>query len=126
MVIASARYSKSSRLIPHASVTISGVYREKWRLRIWNTVRGCSRVSSRTGQPLSSGGPPEPYCCPAARSARSSPSSPSVESSLLPFASSYPQELRSYAPSFSSQPENSPSRSSVSRKSSLMMFAALV
>ena len=51
-----------SRGTPQIRSTISGVYRAKWRLRIWNTQRGCSRVGSLASSPAapSSTGPPEP------------------------------------------------------------------
>ena len=51
---------------PHICSTISGVYRAKWRLRIWKTHRGCCSVSSRSGFPAPTSAPPEPCASPRA------------------------------------------------------------
>ena len=55
-------FRKRSRGTPQIRSTISGVYRAKWHLRIWNTQRGCSSDGSLASSPTapSSTGPPEP------------------------------------------------------------------
>ena len=52
---------------PATCATMSGVYRAKCRLRIWNTHRGCCIVGSRSGSGCAAA-PPEPCASPRAAS----------------------------------------------------------
>jgi len=129
-----ATCSNTAGSMPQTSATISGVYRAKCRLSTWNTERGCSSVSSRSGL-AGIGAPPLPSDC--ARSAdltswwsalASCSAAPAGSSALACGSSSnsYAQVSVSYWPCSGSYPEKRPPRSSVSTKASPTSAAALV
>ena len=62
-VMARATSRNWSSGTPATSATISGVYRAKCRLRIWNTQRGSCSVSSVSGE-MSAAAPPDPCASP--------------------------------------------------------------